>query len=378
LSRDGAFFVSRCKEVVSFWGGTRRGRRVRGGGLFSPLDVGKEIAALASLLQTSECGVGAARGRRRGEGAGERVERARRRGRPAGKMPFIKVVKNKAYFKRFQVKLKRRRQGKTDYRARKRLVAQDKNKYNTPKYRFTVRFTNRDIICQVQYATLKGDITMASAYSHQLPKYGLKVGLTNYAAAYCTGLLCARRLLKKIGLDETYTGAEEADGSFFLVEHEDEEGPAPFRALLDVGLVATTTGKKVFGAMKGAVDGGLYIPHNEKRFPGYEADKKELDADRHREFIFGVPIAEYMEELAEEEPEMFQRQFASYIAEGIESEGIEEMYENVHAAIRENPEHTKKVKTAKGGKRRKAVKLTRDQKKANLKRKIAELQAARE
>lgn len=40
-------------------------------------------------------------------------------------------------------------EGKTDYRARKRLVAQDKNKYNTPKYRLVVRFTNRDIICQV-------------------------------------------------------------------------------------------------------------------------------------------------------------------------------------------------------------------------------------
>ncbi len=34
-----------------------------------------------------------------------------------------------------QVKYKRRRAGKTDYRARLRLSTQDKNKYNTPKYR---------------------------------------------------------------------------------------------------------------------------------------------------------------------------------------------------------------------------------------------------
>lgn len=40
-------------------------------------------------------------------------------------------------------------EGKTDYFARKRLVIQDKNKYNTPKYRMIVRFSNRDIICQV-------------------------------------------------------------------------------------------------------------------------------------------------------------------------------------------------------------------------------------
>jgi len=35
---------------------------------------------------------------------------------------LIKVVKNKAYFKRFQVKYRRRREGKTDYYARQRCV----------------------------------------------------------------------------------------------------------------------------------------------------------------------------------------------------------------------------------------------------------------
>jgi len=43
-------------------------------------------------------------------------------------MGFVKIVKNKAYFKRFQVKFKRRRECKTDYAARKRLILQDKNK----------------------------------------------------------------------------------------------------------------------------------------------------------------------------------------------------------------------------------------------------------
>ena len=103
-----------------------------------------------------------------------------------------------------QVKYKRRRQGKTDYRARLRLTTQDKNKYNTPKYRFTVRFSNRDITCQIQYATIAGDIVVAAAYSHELPRYGLKNGLTNYAAAYATGLLLARRVLTKFGLADTY------------------------------------------------------------------------------------------------------------------------------------------------------------------------------
>ena len=39
-----------------------------------------------------------------------------------------------------------------------------------------------------------GDVVVCAAYSHELPRYGVKVGLTNYAAAYCTGLLLARRV----------------------------------------------------------------------------------------------------------------------------------------------------------------------------------------
>jgi ribosomal protein L18 len=36
-----------------------------------------------------------------------------------------------------------------------------------------------------------------------------QVGLKNYAAAYCTGLLVARRILNKLGLDEAYEGVTE-------------------------------------------------------------------------------------------------------------------------------------------------------------------------
>lgn len=34
---------------------------------------------------------------------------------------------------------------------------------------------------------------------------------------------------------------------------------------------------RVFGCMKGATDGGLDVPHNEKRFPGYDRDTKSYD-----------------------------------------------------------------------------------------------------
>ena len=46
---------------------------------------------------------------------------------------------------------------------------------------------------------------MAAAYSHELPEFGLDAGLTNYAAAYATGLLLARRVLTKFELDKAST-----------------------------------------------------------------------------------------------------------------------------------------------------------------------------
>merc|ERR1719198_2693711 len=257
-------------------------------------------------------------------------------------MGYIKVLKTSAYHKRYQVKYRRRREGKTDYQARKRLVVQDKNKFNSPKYRFVVRTTNKDVICQVIYAKITGDVCMAAAYSHELPKYGIEVGLTNYAACYATGLLCARRLLAKMELADQYEGQTEPDGEMFLVEHED--GKRPFTCVLDVGLVRTSTGSRCFGALKGAVDGGLNIPHSEKRFPGYDREGKEYDAETHKKYIFGGHVQEYMELLEEEDPERYQQQFSKYIESEIEADGIEDLYKDAYTKIREDPDREAKEK----------------------------------
>ena len=89
-------------------------------------------------------------------------------------MAYVKVLKNKAYSKRYQTKFRRRRQGKTDYYARKRLVVNDKDKYDSKKYRLVVRFTNKDIVAQIVSAKIIGDEVMCAAYAHELPRYGLK------------------------------------------------------------------------------------------------------------------------------------------------------------------------------------------------------------
>jgi len=251
-------------------------------------------------------------------------------------MGFVKVVKNKAYFKRFQVKFRRRRECKTDYYARQRLITQDKNKYKTPKYRFVVRKSHRDITCQIFSADLTHDVCIASAYSHELTRYGVKVGLTNYAAAYCTGLLLARRVNSKFSLP--YEGTTEINGEDFNVSPE-EDGKAPFKALLDVGLQRTTTGARIFGALKGACDGGLFIPHGDKRFPGTTAEGKEVkgNPEIHRKYIFGGHVAEYMTKLKDDDPESYNRQFSRFVKEGIVGEDLEKMYTDAHAAIREDP-----------------------------------------
>jgi len=265
-------------------------------------------------------------------------------------MPFVKLVKNKPYFKRYQVKFRRRREGKTDYYARKRLIIQAKNKYNSPKYRLVVRFTNTDVICQIVYAKIQGDCVLASAYSHELPRYGVKVGLTNWSAAYCTGLLVARRVLTKLGLADKYQGLESANGEFYEVEAIEGE-PRPFKAFLDVGLKRTTTGAKVFAAMKGAVDGGIYIPHSEKRFPGYDAESG-LNAETLRNYIYGSHVSNYMKELEEDDEERYKQHFSRFIAAGVTADGVESMYADAHKAIRDDPtpKVTEKKKPAPGEK----------------------------
>ena len=226
---------------------------------------------------------------------------------------------------------------------------------------------------------------LCAASSKELAKHGLKVGLKNYAAAYCTGLLVARRLLKKIGLYEVYPGVEAPTGeavstkvngrTYFMEEINEEK--RPFRALLDVGIRNTTTGARVFGAMKGASDGGLDIPHSNKRFPGYSRDTKSFDAAAHKGRIMGEHVADYMREMEEDDEENYKKHFAKYIEESVEADDLEELYEKVHASIREDPTPEEKTPFTNIDKSfKKTPKLTYDERKEKSNAKKAELKAA--
>lgn len=250
---------------------------------------------------------------------------------------------------------------------------QDKNKYNTPKYRFVPRITNNKVVCQVIYATLEGDKVVAQAQSVELKQYGINAGLANYSACYATGLLCARRLLQKYQLDQQYEGQKEVDGEYYSVYDNYMDGKQPFKAVLDIGLVATTTGNRVFGALKGAVDGGLNIPHNTKRFPGFskDADKNETyDAEMHRERIFGVHVDNYMKELKENDPEDFEKQFSKWAKtlKAAKVDSVEALYTKAFEGIRKNPGFAKKAAMAKPCRKHRVYSAVRQDAKARRER----------
>jgi len=324
-------------------------------------------------------------------------------------MGFIKVLKNKSYSSRYQTKFRRRREGKTDYYARKRLVFQEKDKYDSRKYRFCVRRTCSKIITQVIHATLVGDRVIASAQSDELKRYGLKGGLTNYPAAYCTGLLCARRLLADKGLADMYKGNNKVDGSYYSVG-DNMEDRRPFKAHLDVGLIRTTVGNRVFGAMKGASDGGLNIPHKDKCFPGFHVIKAEIvtnkrgkatevekaksifDPKEHRKHIFGEHVQSYYDQLKGENEQKFKKQFGKW-EKFLEGKKFEELYKKVHAGIRASPQRVKKepvaqkarqtkqhvgyvIQKGKGKEYIRHVKLTYQQRKDRVAKKMAAMTQA--
>lgn len=141
---------------------------------------------------------------------------------------------------RYFVAFRRRREGRTDYYQRTRLVVAD-----AP--RMVVRRTNRHIIVQLVNAEMDGDKTIVSANSAELEKYRYTGATANTPAAYLTGMLFAAKA-KKAGQN---------------------------RAILDIGLNRATPGARVFAALKGAVDAGLEIPYGEEIIPSEERLKGE-------------------------------------------------------------------------------------------------------
>ena len=183
----------------------------------------------------------------------------------------------------YRVSLRRRREGKTDYQARKALVL-------SGKPRLVARSTAKNIIAQIVAAKPCGDEVLSAAHSRELKKYGWKAATGNVPAAYLTGLLCGFKAKAK-GVTE---------------------------AVLDIGLVAPTKGSKVFAALRGVLDAGVAVPHDEKKMV--------------KERMEGAHIAKYGKSL-KEDSEVYSAKFSKYLGQKLSPEKLPEHFGKVKADI---------------------------------------------
>ena len=133
---------------------------------------------------------------------------------------------------RYRVHFRRRREGRTDYRQRQRLL-----RSRIP--RAVVRLSLRNASIQFIAFDPIGDKVLAQASSKELAEKGWTGTTGNIPATYLTGYLAGKRALAN--------GVEEA--------------------VLDIGQKVPVKGSNVFAALKGMVDAGMVIPHGEDIFP---------------------------------------------------------------------------------------------------------------
>lgn len=184
---------------------------------------------------------------------------------------------------RYRVPLRRRREGKTDYQARKALVL-------SGRPRLVARNTVKNVVAQIIVAKPHGDEVSVTAHSRELRKYGWKAPTGNVPAAYLTGLLC--------GLKAKAKGVE--------------------AAIFDIGLIAPTKGAKIFATLSGVLDAGVDVPHSEEKMV--------------KERMEGKHIAAYGKSLAEDS-EVYSAKFSKYVEQKMSPEKLPEHFLNVKADI---------------------------------------------
>ncbi|KAL0590849.1 60S ribosomal protein L5 [Plecturocebus cupreus] len=188
---------------------------------------------------------------------------------------------------------------------------------------------------------------------------------------------CGPKASHRFGMDKICEGQVEVTGLEYNMESTDSQ-PGAFTCYLDAGLARTTTGNKVFGALKGAVDGGLSIPHSTKQSPGYDSESEEFNAEVDRKHIMGQNVADYMPYLTKEDEDAYKKQLYLYIKNSVTPDMMEEMYKKAHAAIQENPVYEKKPKKEVKKKRWNCPKMSLAQKKDRVALKKASFLRAQE
>ncbi len=190
-----------------------------------------------------------------------------------------------AHGPRYNVPFRRKREGRTDYKKRIRLVLSERP-------RLVIRRTNKHMVVQLIEARPDGDYTLVSSKSSELvKKYGWKASCGNLPASYLTGLLGGSRALQK---DVT-------------------------KAVLDMGLNISSKGSRIYAALKGVLDAGVEIPHSEEILPDMER-------------LQGKHISNLSQTLSENS-ELYDKQFSKYVSEKFDPKKIAEHFEEVKEKI---------------------------------------------
>jgi large subunit ribosomal protein L18 len=182
---------------------------------------------------------------------------------------------------RYRVAPRRRREQKTDYKKRLKLLL-------SRKPRLVIRSTSRHVIVQLVEHDPKGDKVIASAHSNELKNYGWKGSTSNTSAAYLTGLICGIKAKKK--------GTKEA--------------------VLDIGLSLGSS--KIFAALKGVLVSGLQVPHSEEILP----DEKRIK---------GEHVAEHAGLLKDNK----KKRFSKYFERGLDPTELPKHFDTVASKIKE-------------------------------------------
>ncbi len=129
-----------------------------------------------------------------------------------------------------RIKFRRRRENKTDYKARLLMLMS-----GLP--RIVVRKTNRYVLAQVVFNKEAQDSVKLSASSSELKKYGWSLSqegsLKSIPAAYLAGVLLGDKIkFSKSGINDV---------------------------ILDIGLARSTKGSRLYAVAKGLIDAGVRV-----------------------------------------------------------------------------------------------------------------------
>mmetsp|Transcript_6559 Transcript_6559/g.14975 ORF Transcript_6559/g.14975 Transcript_6559/m.14975 type:complete len:233 (-) Transcript_6559:358-1056(-) len=204
---------------------------------------------------------------------------------------FLKLTPS--YHSKFKLKKRRRRIRKTDYNKRIKLIKQDKKKFENNKTRLVVRFSKKNLSLQMVKTSIDGDFILVSSYLKDLSKLDYKNINNSHPFSYLLGYYLGKKFIKKL---KTYC------------KKNTNKNLDRVSAILDIGMRKSTVGNKLFAAMKGSVDSGIYIPHNfEKIFrsKNNETQPNDLFDERSK----GIHIIKYIDLLKKEDEDKFKKQF---------------------------------------------------------------------